>query len=97
MSIQTTRFIDRQYAIERINIINSLVNNGDWVDIIDIINEDEWFCNDLVNNMNDSYDEFNNITHRVSITKLPNNILSNIMNLPGYRYSLFENYVIVGH
>jgi len=97
MSIQTTRFIDRQYAIERINIINSLVNNGDWVDIIDIINEDEWFCNDLVNNMNDSYDEFNSITHRVSITKLPNNILSNIMNLPGYRYSLFENYVIVGH
>ena len=97
MSIQTTRFIDRQYAIERINIINSLVNNGDWVDIIDIINEDEWFCNDLVNNMNDSYDEFNSITHRVSITKLPNNILSNVMNLPGYRYSLFENYVIVGH
>ena len=86
MGIKSTRFITRDAAIDRIREITYMVTHKRFRDLEEISSESginiEKFVNDGV-----SFDIKN-------ILQWTDNMLSNQMDIPFYRHSMFNNYYI---
>lgn len=85
MSIKTTREINRDSAIERILHIQGLAACHDYVGIHREANEPEHDVQKFVDNL---------VVFNVS--RWTNEMLEDRMDLPFFRYSMFENYIVSG-
>lgn len=83
MSIKSTRTITRETAISRINEILSLVNDQDYQEIESVTSESDYNIFDFVNK-----------GYYFNVSKWTNQMLEDQMDLPFYRFSMFENYII---
>ena len=96
MGIETTREINKQYAIDRITYVINLIEETDWVELYNIAeDEDGNFKEDFVNEYKEIHKDYiynNNIFK--SLDKWPNKYLEDFMDKMGVRYSIFENYSI---
>lgn len=88
MSIQSTQNITRERAIERIREVSECCNNHNYTHLSGISFETDA---DIINFINNGpwYD----LTH---IDKFTDHMIEDILDDPFYRFSLFENYTIVG-
>ena len=95
MGIKSTSYVTRGVAENRVQEIINKIINAEWVDLYTMINEDDYFMNNLINYSNDNYDEFIGISKFYSgIDKWPNRFLEQFMDRRGIRFSQFENYII---
>lgn len=96
MSIQSTRTIKRETAINRITEIVKLIEDADWVVLYKKIeDEEECYKEDFVNELNDIYKvylEYNKIFKEVA--KWPSKYLETFMDKPCIRFSFLDNYFI---
>jgi len=84
MSIQTIRWITRESAMNRISFIHNLVENKNYVALVESSNED---VVDFFSHQSEELDISN-------MERWPDNMLEDVMNKMFYRYSLFDNYFI---
>lgn len=98
MSIKTTLEISRYEAIDRIIFISNLFINKKYKDLENNIHEDIPFfncINSIKNTLND-YDIFNSIElKKDDLEDYPNSFLEGLLDNCCFRYSYFDNYIIV--
>lgn len=91
MSIQSTQIITREYAISRIKEVSILFRQRKFFPLSkqteDKMPEKFYFENQK------SIDTFYKMFD-ISTVEYSNKFLEEIMNLPFYRYSMFENYIV---
>lgn len=88
MSIQSTRVIDRQETIDRINDIQALALNCDYRELESLTYDTNYNIQIFV----DKYIPID-LTH---VDKWTNSMLGDIINKPFFRYSIFDNYEVEG-
>ena len=84
MSIQTTRWITRENAMNRISFIYKLVQDENYGALVDSSHED-------------GIDFFSHKFEELDISNMerwPDSMLEDVMDKMFYRYSLFDNYFI---
>ena len=84
MSIQSTRTITRESAIERIGRVALLVEGGYYRILEEITSEPDY---NLTGCLHEGVD-----FERTNLRNWTNTMLEEVMDKPFYRYSLFENY-----
>ena len=96
MSIKSTQDITRQNAINRIIEISSLAKDRNFYELEKITNEsggDTSFSNFIhEHNWNNSFYDYSDTD---TLNKFTNATLEDIMDSPFYRFSMFENYIIL--
>jgi hypothetical protein len=90
MSIKSTIRISRQDAINRIKLINKLILQLNYHKIEQESSEDSISIERWVN---DYYDVLLS-KKQVDVNMYSNSMLADIMDLPFYRTSIFNNYII---
>lgn len=96
MSIKSTQDITRQKAINRIIEISSLAKDRNFYKLEKITNEsggDTSFSN-FIREYN-WYNSFYDYSDMDTLNKFTNATLEDIMDSPFYRFSMFENYIIL--
>ena len=90
MSIQSTRTITREAAISRILEVNTLVDAQDYKGLEGITFEaDHNICNFVV-----TRNFVNKEGVCADLSKLTDSMVEEMIDLPFYRFSMFENYQI---
>jgi hypothetical protein len=85
MGIRSTREVTREEAIYRIQRIDKLALNLEYMLIEEITNEDRGLGDFVMEYRSD----------HVNINKYTDTMLEDIMDLPFYRYSMFDNYLVI--
>jgi hypothetical protein len=95
MSIKSTQDITRQNAINRIIEISLLVKDRNFYELEKITNEsgDTSFSNFIQEH--NWYNSFYDYSDMNTLNKFTNATLEDIMDSPFYRFSIFENYIIL--
>lgn len=86
MSIQSTRTISREAAINRIFRIQVLALGTDYRELEYVTDDSDYDLKRFIDNY-----AYINLTH---IDKWTNKMLEDIMDKPFFRYSMFHNYSI---
>lgn len=86
MGIRATRDVTRAEVLERIKYIDSLAINSEFR-LVEATTHEDGGLEHFVSNFQ---------ANHVNIDKYTNTMLEAIMDLPFYRYSMFDNYIIVG-
>lgn len=89
MSMQTTREISRETAIERIVAIRNLAQSEDYVAIEKITNETEHSLQSFVQEALEG-----ELTYLRNINKWTNKMLEEQINKPFFRFSRLDNYSV---
>lgn len=87
MGIQSTQYVTRENAIERIQYIHSLVENKEYKVLSENSHESDYI------HVQEFIDEevLDDISH---IHKWTDEMLADFLDKPFYRYSMFDNYLI---
>jgi hypothetical protein len=95
MSIKSTQDITRQNAINRIIEISSLAKDRNFYKLEKITNESggHGFSNFI--HEHNWYNSFYDYSDMDTLNKFTNATLEDIMDSPFYRFSMFENYIIL--
>jgi len=95
MSIKSTQDITRQNAINRIIEISLLLKDRNFYELEKITNEsgDTSFSNFIQEH--NWYNSFYDYSDMNTLNKFTNATLEDIMDSPFYRFSIFENYIIL--
>ena len=88
MSIKTTMDISREKAIERIKLISCLIKEKRYLEL-------EIQTNEYDIDLKEWVDDFDEETDLANLHNYTNKDLEEIIDLPFYRYSMFENYIII--
>lgn len=88
MSIQSTINITRAIAIERIVNINFLRQNKEYRILENVTFEPDF-------NIESFVDEFDSEINEYDLSKYTNKMLENILDKPFYRFTMFDNYIII--
>ena len=96
MSIKSTQYITRGVAESRIIQIIDYIQTTEWSDLRQLCsNDEEWFKEDYINFYNDIFDDICQDLKCCKISDFSNAKLERLMDEPGIRYSMFDNYRIV--
>ena len=87
MSIQTTSYITRESAIERIREMSDLIAAGNYIGIEETSFETEAILQDCIEGWT-PFDPSN-------LECWTNSMLADCMDRPFFRHTLFENYLVV--
>lgn len=97
MGIKSTRKISRDTAIERITVVNTLIREKNWIQLFEDTHEGYDFDNDakaldwlLESGLVEKYNKWGD-----DVSKWSNDMLEHVMDEPFYRFSGFDNYVVV--
>ncbi len=85
MSIQSTKSITREQAIDRISMVDSYIRNSDYLKLADMSFE---YDHDLVKFVNGECRDI------IDIDKWTDSMIVSLLNQPFYRHSMFDNYSI---
>ena len=85
MSIKSTSVITRYRAIERITTINALISEKKYRNLADASFEPDTDVEEFINRFKP--------LNLANIEEWTDEMLSNQMNAPFFRYSMFDNYV----
>lgn len=88
MGIRSTQRITRNEAIERICLIQGLVSSKNYIGL-----EKESFEPDL--KPRDFVDDFTDHVDCSMIRSYTNDMLEEYMDMPFFRYSMFDNYIVI--
>lgn len=96
MGIESTYEIEKDKAIKRIEEIVKNIEDTNWVELYNNLNDEEFYKEDFVNMFNDAHKEYIKINSMFKELKnWPIEFVEVLMDKPGFRFSQFENYSVV--
>lgn len=87
MSIKSTKYISRDFAVDRIKHIYNLIKDYNYIELESTTTESEYSIAEFVNNSQSLLDISN-------IEKYTNSMLEGLMDMQFFRESMFDNYII---
>jgi len=89
MGVESTYYITRSYAIERITTIAKLFLDKNWKELEEETSENDFSNEDIVSKYS-----FKELITYLDVEKLSDSMLEDIIDKPFFRKSLYENYFI---